>query len=245
MKKAVIITGVGKGFGKKLCKFLCKNYYILGFSRSSDDLEELKDELSDLSKNVLLKCLDISDFKLTRNVVSKEIKNLKYPIYGLINNAGLRCRQSFLDLKIEDFINISNTNLFAAINLTSQILPHMISNKCGRIINISSILSQSALPDLSAYSVSKGGLDAFTRSLAVEFGHTGITVNSILPGFCKTSYFHNFSQNSELVEMTLQKTPMKRWGEDSELVGLCEFLLSKEAAYMTGSCIPIDGGWLA
>ena len=121
----------------------------------------------------------------------------------------------------------------------------MLKNREGRIINISSIISQSALPELSAYAVSKGGLDAFTRSLAVEYGEYNIAVNSILPGFCKTSYFDTFSKNRELFHMTLQRTPMNRWGENNELLGLCRFLLSSEASYVTGASIPIDGGWLA
>ena len=146
---------------------------------------------------------------------------------------------------MKDFLDVSGVNLFGSINLALLAVPLMIQNGHGRIINISSIIAKSALPELSAYAVSKGGLDALTRSLAVEYGQNNITANSILPGFCKTSYYPKFSENKELLNMTLQKTPMKRWGDDNELVGLCRFLLSSEAGYITGTSIPVDGGWLA
>lgn len=245
MNKVVVITGVGKGFGRELVKSLCNDYYVIGISRTSDDLDSLENETAKSSHNVVLKCLDLSDFENTRMVLSEELEKLRKPVFGLINNAGVRCRKAFTELSVTDFLDVARVNLFAAINLSSILLKYMLKEKAGRIINISSILSQSALPELSAYSVSKGGLDAFTRSLAVEYGHKNISVNSVLPGFCKTSYYPTFAKNHELLDMTLRNTPMNRWGEDNELVGLCRFLLSPEAGYINGASIPIDGGWLA
>jgi NAD(P)-dependent dehydrogenase (short-subunit alcohol dehydrogenase family) len=101
------------------------------------------------------------------------------------------------------------------------------------------------LPDLSAYAVSKAGLDGFTRSIAAEFASRNITCNSILPGFCETSYFENFKMKSDLYQMTLNRTPANRWGKDSELIGLCELLLGKDGGYINGASIPVDGGWTA
>lgn len=245
MKRVVVITGVGKGFGKELLKSLCKDYYVIGISRTSEDIESLEKETAKSSQNIVLKCLDVSDFDKTRMVLSEELEKLQNPVYALINNAGVRCRKAFTELTVTDFLDVAKVNLFASINLSSILIKFMLKEKVGRIINISSILSQSALPELSAYSVSKGGLDAFTRSLAVEYGDKNISVNSILPGFCKTSYYPTFAKNHELLSMTLRNIPMNRWGEDNELVGLCKFLLSSEAGYINGASIPVDGGWLA
>lgn len=244
MKKIVIITGAGKGFGRELVKALSGEFSVVAISRTEADLVSLQAEIP-VGNDVKYVCTDISDFESTKGKLSEVLSAEEGAIFGLINNAGLRCRKNFLDLSMAEIMNISQVNLFAAINLSQFVLPYMISEGAGRIINISSILSQSALPELSAYAVSKGGLDAFTRSLAVEFGEQNIATNSILPGFCKTSYYSNFSKNTELLNMTIEKTPMKRWGEDSELVGICRFLLSNEAAYINGTSIPIDGGWLA
>lgn len=244
-KKLVVITGVGKGFGRELAKALSEDYHILGISRTSNDLDSLKYELELKGEKSNLLCADVANFEEVTALLRGELHKISKPVYGLINNAGVRCRKKFTELSIAEFIDVSNVNLFAAVNLCSAVLPSMLSQKSGRIINVSSILSKSALPELSAYAVSKGGIDAFTRSLAVEYGEYNIAVNSILPGFCKTSYYPNFSQNTELLSMTLQNTPMRRWGEINELVGLCRFLLSDAAGYINGASIPIDGGWLA
>lgn len=245
MKKVILISGVGKGFGRELVKSLSKEYDVLGVSRTEEDLDSLREELQNIGLSATLVTADIADFDQAKKLIIASLNELDAPLYGLINNAGVRHRKKFLDLSVTDFMNVSGVNLFGSINLALLAMPRMIQNGQGRIINISSIISKSALPELSAYAVSKGGLDALTRSLAVEYGQNNITVNSILPGFCKTSYYPKFSKNSELLNMTLQKTPMNRWGEDNELVGLCRFLLSSEAAYITGTSIPVDGGWLA
>lgn len=245
MRKIVIITGVGKGFGRELLFGLCNEYHIIGITRSQDDIEWLNIALAERHCSADLIKADITEHESLLYLLDAKLDEVDGRVYGLINNAGVRCRRPFGELGLKDFIAVAEVNLFAAIWLSSVIIPRLEVNGEGRIINISSILSQSALPELSAYAVSKGGLDAFTRSLAVEFGGQNIAVNSILPGFCKTSYYSSFIKNDSLLEMTLSNTPMKRWGEDSEIVGLAKFLLSKEAAYITGASIPIDGGWLA
>lgn len=244
MKKVVLITGAGKGFGRELVKALSDGFSVVAISRTEADLLSLQAEIP-ADNAVKYVCADVSEYESTNNKLSEVLKGLEGPIFGLINNAGVRCRKQFLELSMAEMVSVSQVNLFAAVNLSQFILPHMLRAGAGRIVNVSSILSQSALPELSAYAVSKGGLDAFTRSLAVEFGDRNIATNSILPGFCKTSYYSNFSKNAELLSMTLQNTPMRRWGEDSELVGLCRFLLSEGAGYINGASIPIDGGWLA
>ena len=146
---------------------------------------------------------------------------------------------------MEEILNVSAVNLFGAVNLTKVVLPYLLAGGSGKIVNISSILSLQGLPDLSAYAISKGGLDAFTRSMAVELADKNITVNSVLPGFSKTSYFEKFAEDEGLLKMTLDRIPMGRWGEPEELIGVCKFLLSSESSYITGASIPVDGGWLA
>lgn len=245
MKKVVLISGVGKGFGRRLVKSLSKDYDVIGISRTQSDLDSLSNELRHDGLQASFICSDVASFDETKEQITTLLDKLDAPLYALINNAGVRCRKEFADLSMQEFIDVSNINLFGAINLALLSIPYMLENGGGRIVNISSIISQSALPQLAAYAVSKGGLDALTRSLAVEYGKDNISVNSILPGFCKTSYYPEFSKNTALLNLTLEKTPMNRWGEDSELVGLCRFLLSDEASYITGTSIPIDGGWLA
>ena len=243
--KTILITGVGKGFGRALLEYFSKEYFVIGVTRSKDDIDNIQNDESLKSHHYELIEADVTDFDTLNNLVSRSLDNRSDSIYGLINNAGVRCRKPLLELSIDDIRRVIESNLLSAINLTQVLIPYFIHNGKGRIINVSSILSQQSLPDLSAYSVSKGGLDSFTRSVAVEFGSKQITCNSILPGFCKTSYYENFRRNDELYSMTLSKTPLGRWGEVNELTGVCDLLLSDSGAYINGASIPIDGGWLA
>lgn len=245
MKKVIVISGVGKGFGRELTKGLVGDYHVLGLSRNGDDLRSLREELTPISDSFGLLKVDIADFEDTAEQVRHYLDNLQGEIHGLINNAGVRCRGAIENLTMKEIVDVSQTNLFAAINLSKVLIPYFFETGGGRIVNISSIASSQGLTHLSGYAVSKGGLDAFTRTLAVELGNRNILVNSILPGFSKTSMGANVSNNKALYEMTMSNIPLGRWGEANELVGISRFLLSDEARYITGASIPVDGGWLA
>jgi NAD(P)-dependent dehydrogenase (short-subunit alcohol dehydrogenase family) len=245
MKQAVVITGVGKGFGDQLLRHFSKEYHVIGLTRSQNDIDRLTIDHSLNDRSISLHAVDVSEFEEVKKIIDRYIADGRYTIYGLINNAGVRCRSDFLKMDVQKFEEVAKVNLFAPINLSRLIIPTMLENRIGRIINISSILSTSALPELSAYATSKAGLDGFTRSIAVEYAAHGITCNSILPGFCETSYFQSFRSKTDLYQMTLDRTPAKRWGKDSELIGLCDLLLGEDGGYINGASIPIDGGWMA
>jgi len=245
VKKTLIITGVGKGFGRDLFQYFIKDYYVIGLTKSEDDCDQIiRENLTIKSDFEVINC-DVTDYEKLERTLGNIINKRSQSVYGLINNAGIRYRKSLTELNITEVKRVCEVNLYAPIVLTKMVLPYLVKNKSGRIINISSILAQSALPDLAAYTVSKAGLDGFTRSVTAEFASCGITCNSILPGFCKTSYFESFAQNSELYNMTLDKTPAKRWGESQELIGICELLLGDRGGYINGANIPVDGGWIA
>ena len=245
MKKTIVITGVGKGFGRQLLTYFVKDYYVVGITRSKDDVINIKKEMSNVRNEFEIITSDVTNYDLLNDKLGECLDKKNKSVYALINNAGLRCRESFLSLELSDIKKVVEVNLFSAIFLSKMLLPYFINNGGGRIINVSSILSTNALPDLSAYTLSKSGLDGFTRSIAVEFAQQGITCNSILPGFCQTSYFDKFKSNKELYEMVLNRVPAKRWGKDDELIGVCELLLSHQGSFINGASIPVDGGWTA
>lgn len=242
--KTVLITGVGKGFGKELLLKLKDKYSLIGITRSQEDIDLLRAEIDSCETNVDLLLGDVSEQDFLEEVL-KPLLIQKGSIWGVVNNAGVRFRKDFLEVAKQDINEVLDINLIAPIMLAQMCIPFMISSGGGRLINISSILSQSALPQLSIYATSKGAIDAFTRSIAVEFGSKNITCNSILPGFCETSYFPKFQKNNELYRMTIERTPMKMWGASTELNEICELLLGDGGSYINGASIPVDGGWLA
>ena len=245
MREALLISGVSQGFGRSLAKNLVNDYHIIGLSRSEDKLDRLRRELHQTEKSFDLVLADVSNFAETEVRVTEVLNSTDNKLVGLINNAGVRSRKAISELSMEEIIDVSSVNLFGAVNLTKTVIPYLLKNGYGSVVNVSSIISQRALPDLSAYAISKAGLDAFTRSMAVELADRKITVNSVLPGFSITPFTEELRKKQDLVKMTLDRIPIGRWGDEDEIVGVCRFLLSSEARYITGVSIPVDGGWLA
>jgi len=121
----------------------------------------------------------------------------------------------------------------------------MVKNNGGKIINMSSIAGTLGFSDLSGYVMSKAAIIGLTKSLAVEFAGKNIQINALAPGFCKTSYFEKFQENTELYDFTLSRIPMNRWGSSKEVADVCVFLASNMSNYMTGEVLKVDGGWSA
>ena len=121
----------------------------------------------------------------------------------------------------------------------------MVKNNGGKIINMSSIAGTLGFSDLSGYVMSKAAIIGLTKSLAVEFAGKNIQINTLAPGFCKTSYFEKFQENTELYDFTLSRIPMNRWGSSKEVADVCVFLASNMSNYMTGEVLKVDGGWSA
>lgn len=245
MKQTVVITGIGKGIGKELLMHLVDKYYVIGITKSRDDINLIEAEISCHKDSYHLLALDVTNYEQLEKILCPLLNSRSKSVYALINNAGVRSRVPFLKISMEEIKKVIEVNLFSAIFLAKIIIPFLIENGGGRIINISSLLSKNALPDLSAYTISKAGLDGFTRSITAEFAHQNITCNSVLPGFCETSYFSNFKRNQELFNMTMSRTPARRWGSAGELIGVCELLLGDRGGYINGASISIDGGWTA
>ena len=167
----------------------------------------------------------------------------------MVNNAGIRARSSLQDADIKRYEEVLKINTLGPINISKQILDKIYLNSKTKqkfkIINISSIVGVRGFKDLSVYSCSKAALDSFTKSISLEYAERGLVINSVAPGFVKTSYYKKFITNKKLYKLTLYNIPMKRWGEESEIVELLLFLINSNTSYMNGSVITIDGGWTA
>ena len=155
----------------------------------------------------------------------------------LVNNAGIRRDNLLIWLEPEDFEKVITTNLFSFYNVTRPLLEPMILHKYGRIINMASLSGLKGLPGQCNYSAAKGGLIAATKALAQEVGRKNITVNAVAPGFVRTDMLDGMNE-AELKK----QVPLNRLCEPEEVAALVTFLASKEAGYITGECISINGG---
>lgn len=242
--KSCLITGAGKGFGRNMADgFFAAGCRLALVTRSKEDIETLRSEFRDTDRVVIIEG-DVSDSETVGDIHEATME-----AFGrldiLINNAGVRFRKPFLEIEDSEFRKVMDNNLMSMMFLCKAFIPTMLDNKFGKIINISSIAGTRGLPNLSAYVTSKSAVNGLTKSLALEFAQTGININAIAAGFCKTSYFENFQKNKELYEFTLQRTPVGRWGKPEDVTNACLYLASEVSSFVTGEILHVDGGWSA
>ena len=241
--KICIVTGAGKGFGREIAKeFYAQGAKLALITRSQSDINDLNSEFD--SGRVLSVCGDVSDSTVVAQFITQTIDKFG-TIDVLVNNAGMRFRKEFLEISEDELDQVLNVNLKSIVFLSQKVLPYMIEKNRGKIINMSSIAGTLGFANLSGYVMSKAAIVGLTKSLAVELSDKNIQVNALAPGFCKTSYFEKFQENTELYDFTLSRIPMNRWGSSKEVADICVFLASNMSNYMTGEVLKVDGGWSA
>lgn len=163
----------------------------------------------------------------------------------LINSAGINIRGNIDGLSPEDFRMVMEVNVTGSWMACRAVVPIMKKNGWGRIINLGSMLSLVGMPDRTPYATSKGAILQLTRTLAIELAKENITVNAILPGPFGTEINIPIQNDPEKYKAFISRVPIGRWGELHEIGGLALYLASPASSFMTGSCISIDGGWVA
>ncbi|MCM1177101.1 MAG: 3-oxoacyl-ACP reductase FabG [Clostridium sp.] len=238
--KYALVTGGSRGIGRAVCVKLAQMGYKVVVNYVSNDAEAEKtlDLVREAGSDGELLKFDVSDTEATVAAIEgwQAAHEGEY-IEVLVNNAGIRRDNLMLWMEPEDWYKVLGTSLNAFYNVTRPLLKPMLVKKFGRIINMASLSGLKGLPGQCNYSAAKGGLIASTKALAQEVGRKGVTVNAVAPGFVKTDMVEG------LDEAELKKTiPMNRFGEPEEIAALVGFLASKEAGYITGECISINGG---
>ena len=249
-KKVALITGGSRGIGKAIAEKFAKNGYDLVINYVSDntDLEAIKEEFKQYGSEVLMEKADVSNYAECEKMVTSAIEKFGR-IDVLVNNAGVARIKPFLEMTDEERDFHFDVNINGSWNVTKEILPYMVENEYGKIINLSSVTGISvADPGEVAYATTKAALVGFTKSLAVEFASKHINVNAILPGYIKTPMVQGIAEDSnaedpqKVIDGIADAIPMGRLGKINELGELAAFLASEESSYITGSTIVIDGG---
>lgn len=241
MNKTVLISGSGRGIGRAIAVRFAKEGYRIAINsnKSRDELEETKDLLLSLGAPVLAFQGDVGNYEFCRDFVNETKKTLG-SIDILINNAGISHIGLLSDMKPNEWNEIINTNLTSLYNLSSLVIPDMVRNNAGKIINISSVWGNVGASMEVAYSASKGGMNSFTKALAKELAPSNIQVNAISCGAIDNE-MNNFLSPSELASL-IEEIPASRLGRPEEVAELTLSLCTGND-YLTGQIISLDGGW--
>lgn len=236
--KTAIVTGGAKGIGAAIVKRLVRDGYkvALCYNNSESEANSLCDELGEICKAYKL---DISDSVAVNNTFA-DIENNFGEISVLVNNAGIAEQALFTDITDDMWHKMIETNLSGAFYCSRAVLKYMINRKSGKIVNISSIWGEIGGSCEVHYSAAKAGLIGMTKALAKEVGLSGITVNCVSPGVILTDMTSHFDEDT--MNELKNETPLNRIGTPEDVAGAVAFLVSKDADFITGQDLAVNGG---
>jgi len=238
--RVAFVTGASRGIGRAIALTLCRaGFDIVVASPEIEKNEEVAAEIRACSGEAVTLNLDVTSPESVKEGFAKTIKD-KTRIDVLVNNAGIARDGLAVRMKPADWQLVLKVNLEGAFLCSQQVLPGMMRNRWGRIVNISSVVGQAGSVGQANYAASKAGLIGLTKSLAQEMGSRGITVNAIAPGYIATDMTKDLPE--ELKQKMLSSVPLGRMGMPEDIAGAVKFLVSDDASYITGHVLAVNGG---
>ena len=240
--KTVLITGASRGIGREIAiKFATEGYnVVLNYKNSESKAKTICNQIEKLG----VKCLMVkADVSIESEVV--DMVNLVLKTFGrvdvLVNNAGVALSKLFQLTTTDEVARVFGVNTFGVINCSKAVVPSMVSDKAGKIINISSIWGKVGASMETIYSASKGAVIAFTMALAKELAPSNISVNCVCPGVIDTDMLIEYTEDDK--NDLKQQTPLNRLGTPQDVANAVYFLASDNATFITGQVITVDGGF--
>ncbi|MDZ7884109.1 MAG: SDR family NAD(P)-dependent oxidoreductase [Mycobacterium sp.] len=229
--RTAVVTGGGSGIGRAIAQRLGAD----GYRVATLDLSASEDDFSFAA--------DVTD-RAQVDAALDQIREKLGPIAILVNSAGLDGFKQFTEITFEEWQRVINVNLHGVFHTVQAVLPDMIEARWGRIVNISSSSTHSGVPFMSHYVSAKSAVNGLTKSLALEYGQFGITVNAVPPGFIDTPMLRGAESRGLLGDIndTIAATPVRRMGRPEDIAAACSFLISEEAGYITGQLLGVNGG---
>ncbi len=242
--KVALITGGSRGIGEKIAeKFATEGYnLVINYVSNIENVEELEARIKgNANIEILFVQADVTSFESCENMINKAIEKFGH-IDVVVNNAGITKDGLLMRMKEEDFDKVINVNLKGTYNVTKNAIPHMMKQKYGRIVNISSVVGVSGNAGQANYAASKAGIIGFTKSVAKELASRNILANCVAPGFIKTDMTDVLSDSVK--ESINAQIPLKKMGTAEEVAKAVYFLGNEENTYITGQVLNVDGGML-
>jgi 3-oxoacyl-[acyl-carrier protein] reductase len=239
--QVALVTGAARGIGLAIARSLGRSgvRVVINDIVSPEEMENTVEKLRAEDMEVAGYIASVTDREAIHRMV-EDVVTKWGQVDILVNNAGVTRDGLFVRMKDDDWNAVLEVCVQGTYNCTKEVLRYMMKKRYGRIINISSVVGVMGNMGQVNYSTAKAAILGFTKSLAREVAHLGITVNAIAPGFIDTEMTRKLPE--QVREVWLNQVPMKRWGEPEEVAQLVSFLASKSAGYITGQTIHINGG---
>ena len=238
--RVAFVTGASRGIGRAIALTLCRaNFDIVVASPEVELNEQVAEEIRALSGEAMTLNLDVTSPESVKEAFARTLKD-KTRIDVLVNNAGITRDGLAVRMKQADWDLVLNINLTGAFRCSQQVLPGMMRNRWGRIVNMASVVGQAGGAAQANYAASKGGLIAMTKALAQEMGSRGITVNAVAPGYIETDMTKVLPE--EVKAKYLAGIPLARPGQPEDIANAVKFLVGEEAGYITGHVLAVNGG---
>ena len=238
--RVALVTGASRGIGREIALTLCRNQFdVVVASPEVEKNEEVAETIRQCGGNTMTLDLDVSNRDSVKQGVEAVLKQMGR-IDVLVNNAGITRDALSMRMKAEDWDRVIQINLTGAFNMSQAVIPPMMKERWGRIINIASVVGEMGNVGQANYVASKAGLIGLTKCLAQELASRNITVNAIAPGYIETDMTAVLPQ--EVKERMMAMIPLKRFGQPKDIANAVKFLASEDAAYITGAVLRVNGG---
>jgi 3-oxoacyl-[acyl-carrier protein] reductase len=238
--RSAFVTGASRGIGRATSLALCRaGFDVVVASPEAEKNEEVAAEIRACNANAMVVNLDLRSLDSIKEAFAKVQKELGR-VDVLVNNAGITRDGLAMRMKPDDWNLVLQVNLTGAFHCIQQVLPGMMRDRWGRIVNIASVVGEMGNAGQANYAASKAGLIGLTKSIAQEMGSRGITVNAVAPGYIETDMTRGLSQ--ELKDKMLANIPLRRIGRPEDVAAAVRFLASEDAGYITGCVLDVNGG---
>jgi len=242
--KVALVTGASRGIGAVVACRLAQAGAKVGvnYHASPDAATQVADSINKSGGEAFLVGGDVSQAESAESVVKRVVEHFGN-IDILVNNAGINRDQLLIRMKPEDFDAVINVNLRGAFLCTRYVMTHLIRQRSGRVVNMSSVVGLSGNPGQANYAAAKAGLIGLTKAVAREVASRNVTVNALAPGYITTAMVDELSEETQA--KILARIPMGRFGTPEDVAEAVLFLCSDGASYITGQVLTIDGGMIA
>lgn len=244
--RTALVTGASRGIGRAIAIGLAAaGAHVALNGRDAATLDDVRMDIEAAGGHAVVVPADVTDRDAVAAMVAAVVETLGQLDIVVNNAGGTAFMVPFADLRFEGWTKVMRLNTESVVHVCQAVGPHLLERRRGSVINVASVAALGGAPALSPYGASKAAVLSLTRSLAMEWGHAGVRVNALCPGWTATDLNRNLWQDDQISAAMTATIPLGRWGKAEEMTGAAVFLASDASSYLTGQAIVVDGGLTA